>query len=168
MIMEERTCLLTEKQIEHRINRIAYQIYEDHFNEKEIILAGIKKNGEVLAAQLATIISGISSLNVTLCPVTLEKHQQGKNDVSISLTAKELEGKCVVLVDDVLNSGRTLFLAFKPFLQAEVKKLRTAILIDRSHKNFPVTPDFVGLSLATTLQEHITVEFTPTATAWLS
>lgn len=168
MIMAERTCLLTEKQIDHRINRMAYQIYEDHFSEKEIILAGIKKNGEVLAGKLATIISKISPLKVTLCPVSLEKHQKGKNEVQISLSPNELEGKCIVLVDDVLNSGRTLFLAFKPFLQSEVKKLRTAILIDRSHKSFPVTPDFVGLSLSTTLQEHITVEFTPAASAWLS
>lgn len=167
-MIDQRTCLLTEAQIAHRIDRIAYQIYEDHFSEKTIILAGIVKNGEVLASRLADVIRSISSLEVILCPVSLEKHNPKNTTVSVPLSAMELEGKCIVVVDDVLNSGRTLFLAFKPFLQTEVKKLRTAVLIDRSHRNFPVTPDFVGLSLATTLHEHITVEFGKETGAWLS
>jgi pyrimidine operon attenuation protein / uracil phosphoribosyltransferase len=167
-MIDERTCLLTDTQISHRINRIAYQIFEDHFTEKEIILAGIVKNGDTLSKKIASVLESISSLKIIFCPVKLEKHNPGNTEVTIPLKPAELEGKCIVVIDDVLNSGRTMFLAFKPFLQTEVKKLRTAVLIDRSHRNFPVTPDFVGLSLATTLQEHITVDFDGEATAWLS
>jgi pyrimidine operon attenuation protein/uracil phosphoribosyltransferase len=62
------------------------------------------------------------------------------------------------LIDDVANSGKTLSFALKPFLEYQPKKIQTLVLVERSHKAFPVQPDYVGLSVATTIQEHIYVE----------
>lgn len=167
--MEQRTILLDDNQINNRINRIAYQLYEDHVDDSEIIIAGVVQNGFLLAEKLSAVLATICPIKITLCPITLEKHNRLNTDVKIPLSPDSLKEKSVVLVDDVLNSGQTLFHSIKPFLLTEVKKLRTVVLINRSHCKFPIKPDFVGLALATTLHEHVSVEFDgKKVTAWLS
>ena len=166
---ETRTLLLDEQQVSHRINRLAYQIYEDNSREKEIILAGIIKNGFLLAEKIAAVLKNISTLKILVTEVIVDKHSQGNKEISVSINKSELQGKVVVLVDDVLNSGKTMMYALKPFLDADIKKIRTVVLIDRNHKRFPLAADFSGLSLATTHQEHVSVEFeSGKITAWLS
>ncbi len=166
---DSRTLLLNEKQVLQRVNRIAYQIYEDNSDEQEIILAGIAKSGYLLCEKLAQAIQTISPLKVLLTEVIVDKHSQVNKEISISLNREQLQKKVIILVDDVLNSGKTLMYALKPFLAADIKKIRTVVLIDRNHKRFPVAADFTGLSLSTTLQEHVSVEFDKNgATAWLS
>jgi pyrimidine operon attenuation protein/uracil phosphoribosyltransferase len=166
--MEERTLLLNARQIDQRVNRIAYQIYEDNINEKEIVVAGIMKNGYRVAEKIAEVIRNISPLLVTMAEVHIDKHSQSGKEISLSLPKNSLAGKSVTLVDDVLNSGKTIMYALKPFLESDIKKIRTAVLIDRNHKRFPVAADFTGLSLSTTLHEHIAVEFDGNIpTAWL-
>ena len=104
-----------------------------------------------------------------LTEVKVDKHSQLNTDILISLNKDQLKGKVIILVDDVLNSGKTMMFALKPFLNADIKKIRTVVLIDRNHKRFPIAADFTGLSLSTTLQEHISVEFsTDGIFAWLS
>lgn len=169
IVKDLRTLLLNEKQVLQCINRIAYQIYEDNSDEKEIILAGIAKSGYLLCEKLALTIQTISPLKVLLTEVIVDKHSQVNNEISISLNREQLQKKVIILVDDVLNSGKTLMYALKPFLAADIKKIRTVVLIDRNHKRFPVATDFTGITLSTTLQEHVSVEFDKTgATAWLS
>lgn len=158
-INNTRTLLLTEKQVLQRVNRIAYQIYEDNSDEQEIILAGIAKSGYLLCEKLAQAIQTISPLKVLLTEVIVDKHSQVNKEISISLNREQLQKKVIILVDDVLNSGKTMMYALKPFLAADIKKIRTVVLIDRNHKRFPVAADFTGLSLSTTLQEHVSVEF---------
>lgn len=158
-INNTRTLLLTEKQVLQRVNRIAYQIYEDNSDEQEIILAGIAKSGYLLCEKLAQAIQTISPLKVLLSEVIVDKHSQVNKEISISLNREQLQKKVIILVDDVLNSGKTMMYALKPFLAADIKKIRTVVLIDRNHKRFPVAADFTGLSLSTTLQEHVSVEF---------
>jgi pyrimidine operon attenuation protein/uracil phosphoribosyltransferase len=164
-----RTLLLNENQAVQRINRLAYQIYEDNAIEKDIVLAGIMKNGFSLCEKIAVVLRAISPITVVTAEVHVNKHSQVNDEVVVSISKDKFENKVVILIDDVLNSGKTMLFALKPFLAVDVKKIRTVVLIDRNHKRFPVAADFAGLSLSTTLQEHVSVEFTATGIcAWLS
>ncbi|MBK7851087.1 MAG: phosphoribosyltransferase [Bacteroidetes bacterium] len=152
------TILLSSKQIQQRIDRIAYQVYEDNTEEKEIIVAGIRSTGYQVAEMLSAVLKKIAPFNIQLIDVQLDKHSQTMSEIRIPLTGAQLQGKVIILVDDVLNSGKTMMYALKPFLAADIKKIRTAVLVDRNHRRYPIAADYVGHSLATTLQEHVTVE----------
>lgn len=152
------TILLSSKQIQQRIDRIAYQVYEDNTEEKEIIVAGIRSTGYLVAEMLSAVLKKIAPFNIQLIDVQLDKHSQTMSEIRIPLTGAQLQGKVIILVDDVLNSGKTMMYALKPFLAADIKKIRTAVLVDRNHRRYPIAADYVGHSLATTLQEHVTVE----------
>ncbi|KAF2520211.1 phosphoribosyltransferase [Flavobacterium salilacus subsp. salilacus] len=151
--------ILTQQEIEHKTTRMAYQIYETFADEKEVVLAGIASNGYIFAQRLAAVLEKISDLKIILCEVKINK-QQPLDDVHTSLTQEEYTNKALVLVDDVLNSGTTLIYGVKHFLDVPLKKFKTAVLVDRNHKQYPVKADFKGLSLSTSLQEHIKVVFT--------
>jgi pyrimidine operon attenuation protein/uracil phosphoribosyltransferase len=153
-----KTLILNSKQIEQKINRIAFQIYENNYGEKEIIVAGISDNGYLFAKRIADVLQKISPIKAKLIEIKINKENPAASEIKISLTDKELKNKVIILVDDVLNSGKTLIFGAKPFLISPVKRLTTAVLVDRGHNRYPIKADFVGLSLSTTLQEHITVE----------
>ena len=152
-----KTLLLNARQIEQRINRIAYEIYEDNSDEKEIIIAGIANGGLVFAKQLEKVINKICDLKTQLVKLTLDKENPVVNSIEPALAAGALKNKVVIVVDDVLNSGKTLMYSLRPFLEADIKKIRTVLLVNRDHKRYPVGADFVGITLSTTLQEHIAV-----------
>ncbi|MCX6311511.1 MAG: phosphoribosyltransferase family protein [Bacteroidetes bacterium] len=154
---DTRTLVLNPKQIAQRLNRLAWQVYEQCYDEQEIVVAGIAGNGFRLATRISKILSEISPIKVKLCEVTISKDSPLDGKSSVQIDAKELEGKTVVLVDDVSNSGRTLMYSVKLFLESHVKSIKTLVLVDRDHNRFPVKTNFVGLSLATTMQEHISV-----------
>ena len=153
-----RTLILNSKQIQQKINRIAYEIYENNYDEKEIIIAGIAANGYLFAKRIADVLKNISPIKTRLIEIVLDKKNPLAKEIKIELTAKELNNKVIILTDDVLNSGKTFIFGAKPFLNSPVKRLTTAVLVDRGHNRYPIKADFVGLSLSTTLQEHITVE----------
>lgn len=153
------TLLLNKTQIEQRINRIAYQIYEDNFEEKEIIIAGIVHGGFSLAQKIKNTLEKICIIEIKLIEIKIDKNHQAEQNLKLSLTNEELKNKVVIIVDDVLNSGKTLTYAMRPFLDAKVRKIRTVLLVDRDHKRYPVIADFVGFKLSTTLKEHVSVEF---------
>ncbi|MFL5764194.1 MAG: phosphoribosyltransferase family protein [Bacteroidia bacterium] len=153
-----KTLILTSKQIEQKINRIAYEIYENNPDEKEIIIAGIAENGFLLAKRISDVLKKISPIKNQLIEIRINKENPLSESISIVLKEKELKNKVIILVDDVLNSGKTLIFGAKPFLSAPIKRLTTVVLVDRGHNRYPIKADFVGLSLSTTLQEHITVE----------
>ncbi len=155
-----RTVLLSNKEINQRINRLAYQVYEDNPDEKEIILAGILQSGFKVAQMLNDVIQRISALKTTLVKVEIDKHSQVEKEIKISIPREQLSGKTIILIDDVLNSGKTMMYALKPFLNADIRKVRTVVLVDRNHRRYPVATDFSGLTLSTTLKEHVSVEFT--------
>ena len=154
-----KTTILNKVQIAQRINRLAYQVFEDNLEEKEILVAGIAKTGYIFAKKIVDVLKKISPLNVELIELTIDKHSQERKEISLPFEKENLKGRVIVLIDDVLNSGKTMIYAIRPFLQADIKKIRTVVLVDRNHKRFPVAADFVGISLATTSQEHITVAF---------
>ena len=154
----QKTIILNNEQIQHKTKRIAYQIYESNINESEVILAGIKENGFIFAKKIKEALTEISSINVTLCEVIIDK-KKPRNPISTSLDASEYKNKSLVLVDDVLNSGTTLIYAAKLFLEVPLKRFKTVVLVNRNHKKYPIKADFKGISLSTSMQEHIYVEF---------
>lgn len=153
-----KNIILNNQEIEHKILRIAYQIYETFVDEEEIVIAGIAKNGYIFAEKIAQKVNQIADLKVSLCEVYIDK-QNPQNEITTSLDKKQYENKGLVLVDDVLNSGTTLAYGVKHFLDVPLKKFKTAVLVDRNHKKYPVKADFKGISLSTSLQEHVQVVF---------
>lgn len=150
--------ILTNEQINHKIRRIAFQILESNSNEKEIVLAGIVSNGFIFANKLKTVLDEISSVNIVLCEVLIDK-KTPINKISTSLNSEDYKNKSLVLVDDVLNSGTTLMYGIKHFLEVPLKQFKTAVLVNRNHKKYPVKADFKGISLSTTMQDNVTVSF---------
>ncbi|MGA1226939.1 MAG: phosphoribosyltransferase family protein [Tamlana sp.] len=148
--------ILNHDEINHKIRRIAFQIYETNVNEKEIILAGIDKNGYVFAKKLKTALQKISNINPVLCKVSINK-KNPLQEVKTSIHEDDYKNKSVILVDDVLNSGTTLIYGVKHFLNVPLKQFKTAVLVNRNHKKYPVKADFKGISLSTSLHEHVNV-----------
>ena len=145
--------------VQQKIKRLAFEIAEDNYDEPEIIIAGICHNteGYALAMHLHDQLKKIVSARIVLTHIELDKGRPADSPVQIAMSEADINGKVVVLVDDVSNSGMTLLYAMKPFLDYHPKKIQMAVLVERTHKQFPLQPDYVGLSLSTTIQEHITV-----------
>ena len=150
--------ILSHSEIEHKIKRIAYQIYETFVDDESIVIAGIAANGFIFAEKIATVLQSISPIKVILCEVTMNK-QNLNTKITTSITEEIYQNKGIVLVDDVLNSGSTLMYGVKHFLEVPLKKFKTAVLVDRNHKKYPIKVDFKGISLSTTSLEHVTVVF---------
>lgn len=153
-----KTAVLKHDSIMQKIKRIAYQIYEFNYSEKEIVFVAIENQGVILAKRIKPILEDISGMNVSLCSLKINK-KSPLNNVSLDGDGEILTNKSVILIDDVLNSGRTLIYAARHILNYKVKRLTTVVLVDRLHRKFPIKADFVGLTLSTTLQDHILVEF---------
>ncbi len=151
--------ILNSEEIQQKTRRIAYQIVEDNYDESELILIGIKPNGFEYAEQLKKEIEAIDDIKVVLLELSMNKSKPLDEEIKVDLGKKSLDKKTVIVVDDVANTGKTLYYALKPIMEFFPKKVQAAVLVDRQHKLFPVSPDFVGLSLSTTLQEHIHVKF---------
>lgn len=152
----KRVLIINNNQVQQKINRIAYQILEDNFEEEEIIIAGVWSRGYRFALRLKSILEQISTIKITIASISLNKEIPYDDDCA-DISNIDFENKVIVLVDDVLNSGRTLALGVGVFLKSPIKKLRTAVLVDRSHKRYPIATDFVGLELSTVLKEHVQV-----------
>lgn len=152
---KERTIILDKERIDWKMQRMAYQIWENNSDEKELTLIGIEGSGLVVAKSLSRRLQEISPLKVNVLSLKMNKRQPLKGDLTID---EDLNKKSVVLVDDVANSGKTLLYALRPILDYDPKKVLITVLVDRRHKSYPVAPDIVGHSVATTLQEHIEVE----------
>ncbi len=152
---ESKNCVLNADAISRKIRRMALEVAEQNPDEKDIIIAGINGNGEILAALLMEELKKVKGFHIHYTTIRLNK----KDPVNIELDkSMDLNGKMVLLTDDVANSGRTMLFALKPLLNARPKKIQTLVLVERSHKLFPIQTDYKGLSISTTLQEHISVE----------
>ncbi|MBT1702044.1 phosphoribosyltransferase [Fulvivirgaceae bacterium PWU20] len=156
MVME-KSLILDAPQIKQKIRRMAFEIYEHNFKERSIVIAGIAGQGYVLAKLLAKEVEAISEIKIVLVQVWVDKEAPQQSDVKLDCELKELKKKCIILVDDVLNTGRTFAYGLKPFLNIAVKKIEIAVLVNRSHTLFPIYPQYTGYELATTLTEHVEV-----------
>ena len=152
-----QTLVLNAQQISQKIQRMAWEIYEQNYRDKKIIVAGIAERGFVLAKKIAKILLDISEIEVKIVSVQLNK--DNPLETPIQVEEVDFKNQTVVLVDDVLKSGKTLMYGSQYFMQKPIKKLTTAVLIDRNYKRYPIKADVVGLSLSTTMQEHVSVEF---------
>ena len=169
MIIESRKPVLNAQQTNQRIKRIAFEIYERNFTESEIVLAGIVGEGYQLATLLSVELELISPLKVLLLQVKLDKKEPHANPVDFGIEKTQMMNKVIVVVDDVLNTGRTLAYSLSPLLGVTVKKVQVAVMINRAHHSFPISADYVGYTVSTTLNEHVQVVLTgPAAGVYLS
>ena len=153
---DKHLLILNQQQIQQKIDRMAYQILEDNFDEEEILIAGILPSGDKIAKRLKDILDEIAPFKSKLIGIELDKHST-KLKAKIDFEIEDCHNKVIILVDDVLNSGKAMAYGFGVFLDVPLKKLRTVVLIDRNHKSFPVTTDYAGIALSTLLKEHVDV-----------
>ena len=152
---KEKNYILDQARAAKKLRRMAYEIIENNAGEQELVLAGIRESGTVMAKNIQKLLAEISNVKTDLFIVTLDKHFP----TTVTLSKEgNFDDKIIIVIDDVAMSGKTLLYAMQPFLAFHPKKIQTLVLVERSHKAFPVKPDYVGLSIATTLQEHIYVE----------
>ena len=156
--MEDKKVIINDNQIRSKLKRIAYQILEANLQNSVIVIAGIESNGYLIAKELKKILNKLSNIEVILCKVKIDKNNPRK-PVETSISKDKYSNKSIVLVDDVLNSGSTLVYAVKHFLEVELSQFKTAVLVDRNHKKFPVKADYKGISLSTSIQNQVIVEF---------
>jgi len=157
--MATKKLILNNEEIIQKINRIAYQIYEDNYTEKEIVIVGISKKGYLFAEKLTHQLNSIATFNTTLVKITIHKENPLEKEPVLDTDEAILTNKVVILVDDVLNTGKALIYGVKYLLKFPIKQMSTTVLVDRNHKKYPIGIHYTGLSLSTTLQNHISVEY---------
>lgn len=167
-MVEEKSLILDSNQVKQKIKRMAFEIYENNFKEKSIVFVGIDGQGYTLAKLLIKDFEAISPIEAKLVKLSIEKLNPQQSEVTVDCDLKEIKKKCVILIDDVLNTGRTFAYSLKPFLGVEVKKIETAVLVNRSHPLFPIYPQYTGYQLATTIDDHVQVVFGKEPAIYLS
>lgn len=148
--------ILNKQQIQQKISRIAYEIYENNYLEKKLYVAGIP-SGYKLAKLLAKELKKISPFEITLLKIEINNEKTGPKSIEVDCDPEELKDEVLILVDDVLHTGKTFLYSLRPFLDVDVKKIETVVLVNRSHKLFPISSDYIGYELSTTLNDHIEV-----------
>lgn len=153
----EKTLLLDHEHVQRKLKRMAIQLCEENWSEQRIVLVGIAPRGSLLASRLAALIGEFSKIAVERAELTLDKDDPLTGPVRLSVEPASLQGRTVVLVDDVLMSGRTLMHAAAHLVSVNLARLITVVLVDRRHRAYPIRADIVGMTLSTTMQEHISV-----------
>ena len=158
---EKKLNILSEDKIERILKRMSIQIFENNLGVSKIVLVGINGQGYQMAIRLQKIFESIDDMSLTcdLAELIINKKNPTEGEISLSIDLNQLNDQTVVLIDDVMNTGRTQAYGIKFLLRAAIKKLETAILVDRRHKMFPVSTSYCGLALSTTLEEHVEVSF---------
>ncbi|SFT50979.1 pyrimidine operon attenuation protein / uracil phosphoribosyltransferase [Lishizhenia tianjinensis] len=151
------TLVLSHTQIEQKINRIAHQILENHFEEETIYLAGIEGQGARIAEKILAVLQNNSDQKFEYFKLSLNKDYPFDHKVESTLAMENINDACVILIDDVVNSGKTMQYALVKLLEQPTKTIKTVALVDRRHRRYPIKCDFVGLTLSTTLQERVEV-----------
>lgn len=163
----DKSLVLTKAEVEQKIRRIAFELYENNFKEKNIVLAGIDGQGYTFAKLVSEQLESISPIAVKIVKVTLDKLAPQQSEVKVDCDEKDFRKKCIVIVDDVLNTGKTIAFGMKPFLNVEVKRIEVAVLVNRSHTQFPILPTYTGFELSTTLNERVEVVLGKKAAVYL-
>lgn len=165
--MVEKSIVLNQQQIKQKIERIAFEILENTFEEEEIFVAGISGNGFLLAERIIAKLNQISDQKVRLFEVTVNKDNPLDHEIKLSIDDIDLSDRTVIIFDDVINSGRTMIHAVRRILDNKLNVLKVATLVNRTHRRYPVKADFVGLNIATTLKDNIIVELGENEIAYL-
>ena len=160
--------ILTEDKIFRILRRISTQIIENNHEVLRLFLVGINGQGFQMATLFKNQLQLIKpDLNCQLAELIIDKKDPVSSQIKLSIDLKELERETVILVDDVLNTGKTQAYSISYLLQVAISKLETAILIDRSHKLFPISASYFGLALSTTIKEHVEVNLESSKGAFL-
>lgn len=154
----KRSQVLDHEHVQRKLQRIAIQLCEENWTAKELVVVGIAPRGAKLAHRLAELIVATGNMRVQLVELSLDKDAPLTGPVKLSAELSTLKERTVVLVDDVLMSGRTMMHAAAHLVQVPLARLTTVVLVDRRHRTYPIRADIVGLTLSTTVQERITVE----------
>lgn len=154
--------ILNHQQIQQKIIRLGHQILENCFEEERIFIGGIVGNGTVIAQQLADIIRANSAIEVICFEISVNKDEPWSEKIQLSIDEKNLKKGYIILVDDVINSGKTMQYALMKFLEQATKAIKTVALVDRQHRRYPIKTDFAGLGLSTTLKNHVEVDLNDT------
>ena len=149
--------ILNHQQIQQKITRLGHELLENCFEENKIFIGGIQGNGFELAKKIAAIISKNSDISVNQFEIKINKTEPWKEEVSLNIDEDKLKKGFIILVDDVINSGKTMQYALVKILERPSKTIRTVVLVDRKHRRYPVKADIVGLSLSTTLKDRVEV-----------
>ncbi len=152
--------ILSKQDIDKKINRLAHQLLENCFEEEKLFLGGISGNGIILANRIADEIRNHSDLEIEVFEIFINKAEPWSEQTRLTAEKKDLKNGYIVLVDDVLNSGKTMQYALIEILQFPTKAIKTLTLVDRTHRRFPIKANFVGLSLSTTLKDRVEVVLT--------
>ncbi|HLV43150.1 MAG TPA: phosphoribosyltransferase family protein [Brumimicrobium sp.] len=161
------TIVLDERQINQKLDRIAYEIVENNFDDKELFLVGIIGNGYEIAKELAERLEKIGEQKITIVELVIDKKNPLKHEITTSVPLEVFDNKTIVLIDDVINSGHTMQYALIKLLERPTKRVKTVALVDRKHRSFPIRCDYVGLTLSTTLKDRIEVELEGVKRAYL-
>lgn len=154
--MAEKNYILGKEGAAQKLQRMSLELAERLSGDTSpVVLIGVRNSGTVIAEKVAALVAEHVSNDIKLISVSLDKNHPTNVTLSEDIN---LDQKHLVIIDDVTNSGRTLLYALKPLLAFHPKSIQTLVMVERMHKIFPVNPDYVGLSVATTLQEHIQVE----------
>lgn len=147
-----RLVLMNRERIKRSLNRIAHQIREDNPQDKELVLFGINERGYVVAKMLQEVLAMLTDSEVSCNQLLLEN----KQDINWGSSPEEAY---VLLVDDVIFSGKTMFRALKHLSDQELPgEVHAVVLVDRGHRKFPISAKYVGMDLPTKLDEHVSVE----------
>jgi pyrimidine operon attenuation protein/uracil phosphoribosyltransferase len=150
-----RKYILDADAVKSKLQRMALEIIENNLEEESLILVGIRDKGSVIARNIERILKQLHGFSIEFIELTIDKKNPGR----VAITKQSgFDGRVIILIDDVASSGRTMLYALKPFLEFHPRKILTLALVERTHKLFPINLDYTGLSVATTLQEHIYVE----------
>ena len=149
--------ILNHKQIVEKINRLAHEILENTFEESTLFIVGISGNGSLLAKELTDVMKKFSDQHIVVFELTVDKENPWDHPIHLSINQREIKNGYIILVDDVLNSGKTMQYALVKLLEQPTKSIKTVALVDRTHRRYPIKADFVGLSLSTTMKERVEV-----------
>ena len=151
--------IMENEEILSRLHRMAFEIYERNYHHQVLHVIGVNERGSYLASKILEYLQKVSPLEFVYSQAQVDKHSDPISyGIQLEMDPAELKGKDVIIVDDVLYTGRTLLNVVAILLQAGPSTIQTAILVDRGHRSLPISPDFVGVELATTLQQHVSVE----------
>jgi pyrimidine operon attenuation protein/uracil phosphoribosyltransferase len=162
-----KTLVLDERQINQKLDRIAYEIVENNFDDETLFLVGIKGNGYEIAKELSKRLENIGEQKIVIVELFIDKKNPLEHEITTSVSLEEFDNKTIILIDDVINSGRTMQYALIKLLERPTKRVKTVALVDRKHRSFPIRCDYVGLTLSTTLKDRIEVDLEGVKSAYL-
>ncbi|WP_066757534.1 phosphoribosyltransferase family protein [Crocinitomix algicola] len=163
-----KSIVLNQRQIHQKIERIAYQIQENTFEEATVFVGGISGNGFLLAERIVQKLIEISvNQDIRLFEITVKKDDPLDEKIKLSIDDNDLSNSTVILIDDVINSGRTMIHAVRRILENKISVLKVATLVNRTHRRYPVQADFVGMNISTTIANKIVVELGSNEAAYL-